>query len=988
MSGDAILIVDDNPTNLKLVRILLLRKGYDIRTAQDADEALLVLNSFKPKLILMDIQLPGMDGLQLTRHLKAIPKYHHTIIIAITAYAMKGDEEKAIAAGCDGYIAKPIDTRALPNIIATYLKKKTKIKHLKTEVEPIATNKQLIFIIEDNPTTRKVLKITLEHEHYSVVVAESGESALQKIKTCKPDLILLDLILPDTDGFELSCQLRTIPYVKDIPIIALTGFFTKFDNPDLMNHSNFTAFLFKPVENTLLLQAIQSYLPQVKLESKHKANRQHLFILDDNVMQLKSMQIQFKKAGFKVSISSDSKNAINEIRANMPDVIISDVLMPQIDGFELCLQIRNDPELRAIPIILLTSHYLEEADHKLAKKVGANEFFTRSTTVTQLIDVIENGFKATPSNKSIESLVAFKEEHVHRLIRQLERQVEANSGLAELCALQSAQLSLLGGVAETLTSSDGIDNTLHDVLSMCLDAAGISKGMLFLINQNEELVLKQVIGYEQAKQNLLMDFFGQHQLLELAIIKKKIIQIPGDEVSVEAMNNLFDQSHITSGLIIPLISRTTCLGILFLGSQLTDVTLGEPLTFARILGIHIGQTISLASTFERLFLSEEQHRILMDNASCGILVHNLAGQIVEANKHVELLLNSSKEEIIGQYFKAFIFPADLEFANKQYAVFLEEGVIGPNEIRIQPKNAAPRVVEYTGAIVKTLKEDFLLIVTNDVTDRNQIRSRALLNDKLAAIGTLAAGMAHEINNPIAWILANLGFMKESIHKLQTNLLELENICNEPDSQIKIQKIDALLVDMTQGKLVEEMDEIISESIEGIDRIRGIVDSLRGFSRMNDSRLVPIDIAETIDSVIKIAFSEIKYRAKIKKIIPRNLPKITSNSVKLHQVFLNLILNAAQSIAKGTIEENTILIKAELMDNIIQVDICDTGSGIPPEYLSRIFDPFFTTKPIGTGTGLGLSICHDIIQECGGEIKVQSILGKGSTFSVYLPLELK
>lgn len=123
MSGDAILIVDDNPTNLKLVRILLLRKGYDIRTAQDADEALLVLNSFKPKLILMDIQLPGMDGLQLTRHLKAIPKYHHTIIIAITAYAMKGDEEKAIAAGCDGYIAKPIDTRALPDIIATFLKK-------------------------------------------------------------------------------------------------------------------------------------------------------------------------------------------------------------------------------------------------------------------------------------------------------------------------------------------------------------------------------------------------------------------------------------------------------------------------------------------------------------------------------------------------------------------------------------------------------------------------------------------------------------------------------------------------------------------------------------------------------------------------------------------------------------------------------------------------------------------------------------------------
>ena len=121
MAGEPILIVDDNPVNLKLARVLLLTEGYEVRTAGHAEEALAVLQSFQARLVLMDIQLPGMDGLELTRRLKADPATRGTIIVALTAYAMKGDEEKALAAGCDGYVSKPIDVRTLPNIVAGYL---------------------------------------------------------------------------------------------------------------------------------------------------------------------------------------------------------------------------------------------------------------------------------------------------------------------------------------------------------------------------------------------------------------------------------------------------------------------------------------------------------------------------------------------------------------------------------------------------------------------------------------------------------------------------------------------------------------------------------------------------------------------------------------------------------------------------------------------------------------------------------------------------
>ena len=121
MAGEPILIVDDNPTNLKLVSYLLVKRGYEVKCANGAEQAMEALRTFRPALILMDMQMPGIDGFELTRRLKADPQTREITIVAVTSYAMKGDEQRVRDAGCDGYLLKPIDTRTLPQVVAGFV---------------------------------------------------------------------------------------------------------------------------------------------------------------------------------------------------------------------------------------------------------------------------------------------------------------------------------------------------------------------------------------------------------------------------------------------------------------------------------------------------------------------------------------------------------------------------------------------------------------------------------------------------------------------------------------------------------------------------------------------------------------------------------------------------------------------------------------------------------------------------------------------------
>jgi PAS domain S-box-containing protein len=250
----------------------------------------------------------------------------------------------------------------------------------------------------------------------------------------------------------------------------------------------------------------------------------------------------------------------------------------------------------------------------------------------------------------------------------------------------------------------------------------------------------------------------------------------------------------------------------------------------------------------------------------------------------------------------------------------------------------------------------------DMSERKDLQARLMLSDRMASIGTLAAGVAHEINNPLTYVLANLhilGKRSEKALRADQDDSARDQLCSQDTLQL------------------------LRETADGARRVRDIARDLKTFSRSSDE-VQPVDVRQVLDSSVRMAINEIRHRARLERSY-LDVPLVLANSSRLGQVFLNLIVNAAQAIPEGAAEDNLIHLTTKIgPDGHALVIVSDTGTGIDNRMLERIFEPFVTMKPVGVGTGLGLYICRDIIHHIGGVIEVESVLGKGTSFTVKLP----
>jgi signal transduction histidine kinase len=351
---------------------------------------------------------------------------------------------------------------------------------------------------------------------------------------------------------------------------------------------------------------------------------------------------------------------------------------------------------------------------------------------------------------------------------------------------------------------------------------------------------------------------------------------------------------------------------------------------------------------------------IQDSVADGILVCDLQGTVLACNRRFlemwaipqEVIATRSLPAYIG-YCEKLVKDADaLKTRARDYfgdgLRHIDHGDLELVDGRIFERWAGP-VGKGDGTIIGRI------VCHRDVSEQRRLAAqRVVVSERMASVGQLVASVAHEINNPLAYIAGNVDVVCRAL-----------------------------------GDRGDPRDESFVEALEdarlGVSRIEVIVRDLRTLSRVDDDNRASVDIAEVVETALQMANNQIRHRARIVRRF-ESRPRVLANEARLTQVFLNLLLNATHAIPEGRANDHAITIGIQVgPTGRALVDVQDTGSGIAPAHLERIFDPFFTTKPLGAGTGLGLSICKGIIEKLGGTITVTSVLGRGTSFIVELPV---
>jgi PAS domain S-box-containing protein len=372
-----------------------------------------------------------------------------------------------------------------------------------------------------------------------------------------------------------------------------------------------------------------------------------------------------------------------------------------------------------------------------------------------------------------------------------------------------------------------------------------------------------------------------------------------------------------------------------------------------------------AAREQALRVSEERYRRIVETANEGIWLVDAEGLTTFVNGALIEMLGRRPEELHGRPIFDFMDEESGAAARRflsrrrRYSEMREFGLRAKNGRELWAVLSMSPIESPTGPAdgATTQRYEGAVVMVSDVSERRKLQAQLLLADRMSSLGTLSAGVAHEINNPLAYVIASLDLLAGRLSELSQAL---------PRSQVMF------------------VGEQLKRAREGAGRVRRIVRDLKSFSRADEETIGPTDLRKSLDTAITLVWNEIKHRARLVKEYD-GLPSVRANEARLGQVFINLLVNAAQAMPEGSVDENVVRVagRTDAMGSAV-VEIHDTGCGIPPENLDRIFEPFFTTKPVGEGTGLGLAICHGIISSLGGTLSVQSEVGKGTVFRVVLP----
>lgn len=420
---------------------------------------------------------------------------------------------------------------------------------------------------------------------------------------------------------------------------------------------------------------------------------------------------------------------------------------------------------------------------------------------------------------------------------------------------------------------------------------------------------------------------------------------------------------------------------------------------------------------EALRESEDRYRSLVETTPYGVILTDLSGQIQMANQQAARLHQlEDAEEMLGQSLFLMVTPRDRDklrmavqraFETRRAQAVecwlkrgLEESFIGEIIISLvlDEKGQATAFINVERDITEQKMLEAALKQQNeelqDTLERlKTVQMKMIQQEKLAGIGQLAAGVAHEINNPLGFVISNFASLRNYLERLRSVLSEYQDLklalkeLPEKPCAAQLVHLEQLEKDKKLAFIMEDVEDLLNESNEGLERVKKIVSGLRTFARVDQEfELEEYDLNAGIHNTLLMARNEIKYWAEIEQDLGE-VPAIEAVGSYINQVLLNMVVNAAHAIRMKNLEQpGLIRVVTYADDSNVYCQIADNGVGIAPQHRERIFEPFFTTKPVGQGTGLGLSISYDIIvNKHQGEIQVESVLGEGTLFTIRLPL---
>jgi len=868
--------IEDNRENRMLVRAILEAEGYAVVDAEDGLTGIQAAIREKPDLILLDVNLPAVDGYEVVAIIKSFPAFATTPVIAVTAYAMEGDRQRTLVAGCDGYIQKPIDVDAFPRQVADFLGGKREKLEAREEGPYLRElNQRLVYRLVNQVEELKRL-----NDHFIRRAAQLADlhRVVQDISSDAGVQPMLERLLPAL-ARALGSRGLTVTLPDAELRVAAEGPVVEADRPRSVLASSDVQAPDGWTEVTWTLPLSARGRPLGQMVARH--------VLPPGA-------------------KADEEQLLN-IVANQVAIAIDNTRL-----YEGVVQRAAEQQS------------LVEAGRLLAGTLRLSTVLTRFTELVRsrlAVDVVRIWLEETPSQFRLAAQAGLAERPAESL-----RRFEPGEGIVgwvmeHLAPLVIPEFQVDPRLREReWAKAEGLQSCL--AVPLMLDDLAI--GVLVALSRrhrefpNDDVALGQALGTSAAVaiRNARLYEETQRRLRH----NETLVSVS------QAVGSTLDLTEI--------LRRTTRELVRALGADLGAAWLLTPERdrFVPLVGYHLpkGDPATLANATVRVDDAVFAHAqdlkkpvCAEDSRSDPRFARNPLGALVP---HQSVLVQPmfSRGEVIGAFSVVWT---------------RERHRFTPEELRLVEGIALQSAVAVENA---RLYEG----VKDQMAELKRTQAQLIQSTKLAAIGELAANVAHEINNPLTTVLGFASFLAEKL---------------EPDNPMR-----------------EELGLIQDEA----SRARDIVRDLLQFSRQRDFTPEPSDLNSLVEQTLAMLKRQGALNAvQVFSHLAPDLPPVNMDAARIKQVFVNIMNNAAYVMPSG----GTLTVRTSRQGDVVRVAIQDTGPGILPEHRDRVFDPFFTTKPEVSGTGLGLSVSLGIVQTHGGTIELETEVGRGTTFTIVLPL---